>query len=47
MNPGALSSFALAPRPEDNGLVLGYGNTDASRYPALVKRLARLLRQMT
>src|SRR5260221_10593624 len=31
MNPGALSSFALAPLPQDNGLVIGYGNTDADR----------------
>jgi GntR family transcriptional regulator/MocR family aminotransferase len=39
MNPGALSSFAVSPRPEDNGLVIGYGNTGADRFPALVRRL--------
>ena len=39
MNPGALSSFALTPRPEDNGLVIGYGNTGAERFPAMVQRL--------
>ncbi len=39
MNPGALSSFALTPRAEDNGLVIGYGNTGAERFPALVRRL--------
>ena len=39
MNPGALSSFAITPRPEDNGLVIGYGNTGAERFPALVGRL--------
>ena len=30
---------------EDNGLVIGYGNTGAERFPALVKRLARLARE--
>lgn len=39
MNPGALSSFAITPLPEDNGLVIGYGNTAAERFPALVGRL--------
>ncbi|WP_313462928.1 PLP-dependent aminotransferase family protein [Achromobacter sp.] len=39
MNPGALSSFAITPRAEDNGLVIGYGNTGAERFPALVGRL--------
>jgi len=39
MNPGALSSFALVPRDEDNGLVIGYGNTGAERFPALVRRI--------
>lgn len=38
-----LSGFALAPRPEDNGLVLGYGNTPAERFDSLVRQLARLL----
>jgi GntR family transcriptional regulator/MocR family aminotransferase len=39
MNPGALSSFAVAPRAEDNGLVIGYGNTGAERFAGLVRRL--------
>ncbi|KAG0947242.1 hypothetical protein G6F31_014220 [Rhizopus arrhizus] len=38
MNPGALAAFAITPRPEDNGLVSGYGNTGAERFPALVGR---------
>ncbi|PPA73358.1 DNA-binding protein [Achromobacter spanius] len=45
MNPSALSTFAMAPRAEDNGLVIGYGNTSADRFPALVKRLGELARQ--
>ncbi|CAB3921932.1 HTH-type transcriptional regulatory protein GabR [Achromobacter anxifer] len=39
MNPGALSSFAVAPQAEDNGLVIGYGNTGAERFAGLVRRL--------
>ncbi|EHK66509.1 PLP-dependent aminotransferase family protein [Achromobacter arsenitoxydans] len=39
MNPSALSTFALTPREEDNGLVIGYGNTGAERFPALLRRL--------
>ena len=35
----------VPPLPEDNGLVIGYGNTGAERFPALVKRLARLARE--
>jgi GntR family transcriptional regulator/MocR family aminotransferase len=42
MNPGALSSFAVAPQAEDNGLVIGYGNTGAERFPALVQRLRKV-----
>ena len=42
MAPAPLSRFALRAQPEDNGLVLGYGNTSESQYPALVQRLARL-----
>ncbi|MBN9324338.1 MAG: PLP-dependent aminotransferase family protein [Delftia acidovorans] len=42
MNPGALSSFALAPLPQDNGLVIGYGNTDAARFGAVVRRRRKL-----
>lgn len=44
MAPAPLSRFALRAQPEDNGLVLGYGNTSESQYPALVQRLARLAR---
>ena len=44
MNPGALSSFALTPRHEDNGLVIGYGNTGAERFPALVRRIGEVAR---
>lgn len=42
MNPGALSAFAVTPRKEDNGLVIGYGNTAAERFPALVRRIREL-----
>ncbi|WP_082306040.1 PLP-dependent aminotransferase family protein [Achromobacter piechaudii] len=46
MNPSALSTFAMAPRAEDNGLVIGYGNTSADRFPALVSRLGELADQV-
>ncbi|WYX24761.1 PLP-dependent aminotransferase family protein [Achromobacter xylosoxidans] len=42
MNPNALSTFAITPQPQDNGLVIGYGNTSADRYPALVRQLGKL-----
>ncbi|WP_394792482.1 PLP-dependent aminotransferase family protein [Rhodoferax sp.] len=42
MAPGALSAFALQPLPQDNGLVLGYGNTSAELFEPLVQRLSRL-----
>jgi GntR family transcriptional regulator/MocR family aminotransferase len=42
--PAPLSSFALQPTPEDNGLVLGYGNTSAELFEPLVQRLAKLVR---
>ena len=42
MAPAPLSRFSLRAQPEDNGLVLGYGNTSESQYPALVQRLSRL-----
>lgn len=44
MNPSALSTFALVPRDEDNGLVIGYGNTGAERFPALVRQLRDVAR---
>ena len=42
--PTALSSFALAATPADNGLVLGYGNTAPGLYGPLLRRLAQLAR---
>ncbi|KQV96888.1 PLP-dependent aminotransferase family protein [Rhizobacter sp. Root1221] len=44
ISPVALSGFALRPLPEDNGLVLGYGNTPVELYEPLVKRLSQLVR---
>jgi GntR family transcriptional regulator/MocR family aminotransferase len=44
MAPQALSTFALAPQAQDNGLVLGYGNTPIETIAPLVKRLGKLLR---
>jgi GntR family transcriptional regulator/MocR family aminotransferase len=44
MAPAALSSFALQPAAEDNGLVLGYGNTSAERFEALIRKLSQLAR---
>ncbi|HVR49638.1 MAG TPA: PLP-dependent aminotransferase family protein [Pseudorhodoferax sp.] len=38
-----LSAFALQPLAQDNGLVLGYGNTPSERFDPLVRTLARLL----
>lgn len=43
MAPQALSTFALAPKPQDNGLVLGYGNTASTLFEPLVKRLNGLM----
>ena len=42
MAPAPLSRFALQPTGDDNGLVLGYGNTSESRIPGLVQRLSLL-----
>ncbi len=44
MAPMPLSRFASYPQPEDNGLVLGYGNTPESSFAPLVQRLALLIR---
>jgi len=41
--PAALSTFALRPTAQDNGLVLGYGNTSAELFDPLVRRLARAI----
>ena len=40
--PAPLSAFALQPLPQDNGLVLGYGNTSAELFEPLVQRLSQL-----
>ncbi|MDR2333938.1 MAG: PLP-dependent aminotransferase family protein [Burkholderiaceae bacterium] len=45
MAPAALSRFALKPQLQDNGLVLGYGNTSEARMEGLVQTLARLMLQ--
>ena len=45
MAPTALSGFALQPQPQDNGLVLGYGNTSAELFAPLVQRLGALARE--
>ncbi|MEY4415964.1 MAG: hypothetical protein RIQ53_3257 [Pseudomonadota bacterium] len=42
--PHALSAFAMAPRPEDRGLVLGYGNTPEEAMDGHVRILARGVR---
>lgn len=44
MAPMPLSRFASCPLPEDNGLVLGYGNTSESSFVPLVQKLASLIR---
>ena len=44
--PTALSGFALQPQPQDNGLVLGYGNTSAELFAPLVQRLGALAREL-
>jgi len=44
LSPVPLSGFALHPLPQDNGLVLGYGNTPIELYEPYVKRLSQLAR---
>ena len=44
LSPAPLSSYALQPRPQDNGLVLGYGDTPVELYEPLVRRLSQLAR---
>ncbi|HEY1998275.1 PLP-dependent aminotransferase family protein [Paraburkholderia sp.] len=44
--PRALSSFALQPSDEDNGLVIGYGNTPAEQIAAAVSQLADMAREL-
>ncbi|OON39423.1 DNA-binding protein [Izhakiella australiensis] len=43
MAPGALSHFYLAAAGENNGLVLGYGNTAEAQFAPLVQRLSQLI----
>lgn len=43
--PAALSSFSASAKVQDNGLVLGYGNTATERLEPLVKRLGQLVRK--
>ncbi|SFU77626.1 GntR family transcriptional regulator / MocR family aminotransferase [Polaromonas sp. YR568] len=40
--PAALSSFALQPRSQHNGLVLGYGNTSAELFSPMIRRLSQI-----
>jgi GntR family transcriptional regulator/MocR family aminotransferase len=46
LNPRALSGFALRPGDEDNGLVIGYGNTPAEQITAAVNTLAECVREV-
>jgi GntR family transcriptional regulator/MocR family aminotransferase len=46
ITPRALSGFALQPCDEDNGLVIGYGNTPAEEIAPAVDVLARLAREV-
>ncbi|MGI4982222.1 MAG: PLP-dependent aminotransferase family protein [Janthinobacterium lividum] len=42
--PMPLSELALQLQPEDNGLVIGYGNTTRDMFEPLVKRLSETMR---
>ncbi|RDK02159.1 PLP-dependent aminotransferase family protein [Paraburkholderia lacunae] len=46
LNPRALSGFALQPRDETNGLVIGYGNTSAEQLAPAIAVLAGLMGEM-
>jgi len=46
LNPRALSGFALRPRAQTNGLVIGYGNTPAERLAPAIDTLAALAREL-
>jgi GntR family transcriptional regulator / MocR family aminotransferase len=46
INARALSGFALLPCDEDNGLVIGYGNTPAEQIAAAVGSLARCVSEV-
>ncbi|MES2208265.1 MAG: PLP-dependent aminotransferase family protein [Pseudomonadota bacterium] len=43
IGPTALSAFAIEPTEEDNGLVIGYGNTSAERFHFLIKQLNNIV----
>jgi GntR family transcriptional regulator/MocR family aminotransferase len=47
MAPAALSSFSARAHVQDNGLVLGYGNTATERLEPLIKRLGQLARKFS
>jgi GntR family transcriptional regulator/MocR family aminotransferase len=46
LNPRALSGFALRPCDEDNGLVIGYGNTPAEQIAVAVDALAQCVSEV-
>lgn len=46
INPARLSDYAMQPQPEDNGLVIGYGNTATELFIPLIKRLGKIIRRL-
>jgi GntR family transcriptional regulator/MocR family aminotransferase len=46
LSPRALSGFAMGAPAQTNGLVIGYGNTEAERLGPAVRVLAELVREM-
>lgn len=46
LGPFPLSSFALRPTTESNGLVLGYGNASVDLMPSLARNLAKVVRSV-
>ncbi|APA88088.1 PLP-dependent aminotransferase family protein [Paraburkholderia sprentiae WSM5005] len=46
LSPRALSGFAIGEPGDNNGLVIGYGNTEAERLEPAVRVLAELVREM-
>ncbi|MGI4860960.1 MAG: PLP-dependent aminotransferase family protein [Janthinobacterium lividum] len=44
--PAPLSEFSLQSQPEDNGLVIGYGNTALDMFEPLVKRLSETMQTL-
>ena len=45
LNPRALSGFALRPRAQTNGLVIGYGNTPAEQLAPAIRTLSLIARR--